>query len=54
MKEEKRRIIKEKTEELAHIDCHHLSKDTITNDKNNYYIVCVIDAYPYISGEESF
>lgn len=43
MKEEKRRIIKEKAGELAHIDCHHLSKDTIANDKSKYYLVCVID-----------
>jgi hypothetical protein len=52
MKEEKRRIIKEKAGELAHIDCHHLSKDTITNDKNNYYIVCVIDACTRIAWAE--
>jgi transposase InsO family protein len=44
MKEEKRRIIKEKAGELAHIDCHHISKDTIAGDKNKYYLVCVIDS----------
>ena len=52
MKEEKRRIIKEKAGELAHIDGHHLSKDTSTNDKNNYYIVCVIDAHTRIAWAE--
>ena len=44
MKEEKRRIIKEKAGELAHIDCHHLSKDVIANDGNRYYLVGVIDS----------
>lgn len=44
MQEEKRRIIKEKAGELAHIDCHHLSKDMIAGDKKRYYLVCVIDS----------
>jgi len=52
MKEEKRRIIKEKAGELAHIDCHHLSKDTIAGDSNRYYLVCVIDAYTRIAWAE--
>lgn len=52
MKEEKRRIVKEKAGELAHIDCHHLSKDTITNDTNRYYIVCVIDSCTRIAWAE--
>jgi hypothetical protein len=38
MLEEKRRIIKEKAGELAHIDCYHISRDTIAGDKNKYYI----------------
>lgn len=52
MKEEKRRIIKEKAGELAHIDCHHLSKDTIMNDHKSYYLVCVIDAHTRIAWAE--
>lgn len=44
MTEEKRRIIKEKAGELAHIDCYHLSKDTIANDPHRYYLVGVIDS----------
>ncbi len=44
MIEEKRRIIKEKAGELAHIDCYHLSKDMIANDKKRYFLVCVIDS----------
>lgn len=43
MKEERRRIIKEIAGELAHIDCHHLSKCLITGDNKRRYLVCVID-----------
>lgn len=52
MTEEKRRIIKEKAGELAHIDCHHLSKDTIAGDNNKYYIVCVIDSCSRVAWAE--
>lgn len=52
MQEEKRRIIKEKAGELAHIDCHHLSKDMIIGDKNRYYLVCVIDSCTRIAWAE--
>lgn len=51
-KEEKRRIIKEKAGELAHIDCHHLSKDTIANDSRRYYILCVIDSCTRVAWAE--
>ena len=44
MIEEKRRIIKEKAGELGHIDCHHLSKDTICGSSKRYYLLCVIDS----------
>ena len=52
MKEEKRRIIKEKAGELGHIDCHHLSKDMITGDTKKYYLVCVIDSCTRIAWAE--
>ena len=52
MKEEKRRIIKEKAGELAHIDCHHLSRDTIANDPKSYYLVCVIDSCTRVAWAE--
>ena len=52
MKEEKRRIIKEKAGELAHVDCHHLSRDMIANDSKNYYLVCVIDAHTRVAWAE--
>ena len=44
MKENKRRIIKEKAGELGHIDCHHLSKDLVAGQCQRRYLVCVIDA----------
>ena len=52
MKEEKRLIIKEKAGELGHIDCHHLSKDTIANDNNRYYILCLIDSCTRVAWAE--
>lgn len=52
MREEKKRIIKEKAGELAHIDCHHLAKDTIANDNKRYYLLCVIDSCTRIAWAE--
>lgn len=52
MKENKRKIIKERAGELGHIDCHHLSKDLILNDTKRYYLVCVIDDYSRIAWAE--
>lgn len=52
MQEEKRRIIKTRAGELAHIDCHHLSKDMIAGDKKKYYLVCVIDSFSRIAWAE--
>lgn len=52
MKETKRQIIKEKAGELGHIDCHHLSKDTIANDNRRYYIVAVVDSCTRIAWAE--
>ena len=44
MRENKRKIIKEKSGELGHIDCHHLGKDIIVKSEGKrYYLVCVID-----------
>ncbi len=52
MKEEKRRIIKEKSGELAHIDCYHVARNTIAGDNNKYYIVCVIDSCTRVAWAE--
>ncbi len=43
MKQEKRRIIKEKAGDLAHIDCHYLAKDIVGNVKERLYMIAVID-----------
>lgn len=52
MQEAKRRIIKEKAGELGHIDCHHLSKDTIANENERYYLVSVIDSCTRVAWAE--
>lgn len=51
--EEKRRIIRQKAGELAHIDCHYLSKDLIANDSRRYYLVSVIDDQSRIAWVEA-
>ena len=43
IKENKRMIIKKKAGELAHIDCHHLPKNTVKNYNKKLYIVALID-----------
>lgn len=52
MKEEKRKIIKEKAGELGHIDCHYLSKDLIHTDTKRYYLVCVLDSCTRVAWAE--
>ena len=43
MKENKRKIIREKAGELGHIDCHYLGKDLIVSETKRYYLVSVLD-----------
>ena len=52
MKEEKRRIIKEKAGELGHLDCHHLAKDMVASDSKRYYVVCLIDSCTRVAWAE--
>ncbi len=52
MQETKRRIIKEKGGELGHIDCYHVSKDTIAGDNNSYYLVGLIDSCTRVAWAE--
>lgn len=52
MKEEKRRIIKQRAGELGHADCHHLSKDLIASAPGKRYLVCVIDSYSRLAWAE--
>ena len=43
MKEERRRIIKEKAGELGHLDCHYLSKSIVKGESKKRYVVCLVD-----------
>jgi hypothetical protein len=43
MRTRKQRIIKHKAGELAHIDCHYLSKSIVRGESKKRYLVCVID-----------
>jgi len=43
MKEEKRKIIKQKAGELGHMDCYHIARDTILGERRSLYLVCVLD-----------
>jgi len=52
MKAEKREIIKEKAGELAHIDCHHLSKDLLAKERKRYYLVGVVDSCTRVAWAE--
>lgn len=52
MQEEKRRIIKEKAGELAHVDCYHLSRDTIAGSRKPYYLVAVVDSCSRVAWAE--
>lgn len=52
MKQNKRRIIKEKAGELAHMDTHHLSKSLIIDQSQKLYLVAVIDACTRIAWAE--
>lgn len=49
MKETKRKIIKEKTGELGHIDCHYLPKGIVMNNMERMYIVGVLDDYSRVA-----
>lgn len=52
MKQEKRKIIKEKAGELGHIDSHYLNKGIVHNDNKRYYLVCIIDSCTRIAWAE--
>lgn len=52
MKLSKRKIIKEKAGELAHIDTHYLNKGVIHGDNSRYYLVGVIDSCTRIAWVE--
>jgi len=43
MKEERRRIIKNKAGELGHLDCHYMSKSVVIGESKKRYVVCLVD-----------
>lgn len=52
MKEEKRKIIKERMGQLGHIDTHYLSKHVIRNQTQKLYIVAIVDDYSRVAWAE--
>ena len=52
MKQEKRRIIKERMGQLGHIDTHYLSKHTISGSAQKLYIVGIVDDYSRVAWPE--
>lgn len=52
MKEEKRKIIKERMGQLGHIDTHYLSKHIIRNSNKKLYIVAILDDYSRVAWAE--
>jgi hypothetical protein len=52
MKEERRKIIKERMGQLGHIDTHYLNKHIIRNSTQKLYIVAIVDDYSRIAWAE--
>jgi transposase InsO family protein len=52
MKQNKRRIIKERMGQLGHIDCHHLSKNVIRGRNRKLYLLCLLDDYSRLAWAE--
>ena len=52
IKQNYRKIIKERMGQLGHIDCHYLSKNVIKGQNKKLYLVCVIDDYSRLAWAE--
>lgn len=52
LKENKRKIIKERMGELGHIDCHHLGKAIIRGESRKLYLVCLLDDHSRLAWTE--
>lgn len=52
MKENKRKIIKERMGQLGHIDCHHLDKAILRGQSRKLYLVCLLDDYSRLAWAE--
>ncbi|OGI16819.1 MAG: hypothetical protein A2287_02255 [Candidatus Melainabacteria bacterium RIFOXYA12_FULL_32_12] len=51
-KQERRKIIMQRAGELAHIDCHYLSKGITIKDYPKLYLVAIVDGYSRIAWVE--
>lgn len=52
MRQNKRKIIKERMGQLGHIDCHHLSKSIIRGQSRKLYLLCLLDDYSRLAWAE--
>jgi hypothetical protein len=52
IREQKRKIIKERMGQLGHIDTHYLSKHIIRNQTQKLYIVAIVDDYSRVAWAE--
>lgn len=52
MRQNKRKIIKERMGQLGHIDCHHLSKSIIRGQSRKLYLLCLLDDYSRLAWTE--
>ena len=52
IKQNHRKIIKQRMGQLGHIDCHYLSKNVIKGQNKKLYLVCVIDDYSRVAWAE--
>lgn len=52
MKQNRRKIIKERMGQLGHIDCHYLSKSIIKGQSKKLYLVCLLDDYSRVAWAE--
>lgn len=52
MNQNKRKIVKERMGQLAHIDAHYLSKTVIRGQNKRLYLLCILDDYSRIAWAE--
>lgn len=52
LKQNKRKIIKERMGQMGHIDCHHLGKAIIRGESRKLYLVCVLDDHSRLAWTE--
>jgi len=52
MRENKRKIIKERMGQLGHVDCHHLGRAVIRGQNQKLYLVCLLDDHSRLAWAE--